>query len=76
MFHNMGAKVTCSDARIEHLDLIMKKHPHLETVRIDCDDFNVSKSYDIILHWGVLYHLKEIDVHLKKVLQYCDYFCF
>jgi len=72
MFYNLGTKVTCSDARNEHLEIVKNKYPHIKTLLIDGDNDNIEDKYDIILHWGLLYHLKEIEIHLEKVSQKCD----
>lgn len=71
-FFKMGAKVTCSDARIEHIDVVKERYPELNTMVLDCDTYNINSKYDVILHWGVLYHLHEIDNHLEKVSNTCD----
>ena len=72
MFHELGAIVTSSDVRTEHLEIANKKYPHIKTLHIDCDCPRIEEKYDIILHWGLLYHLSEIELHLEKVAQKCD----
>jgi hypothetical protein len=72
LFYKLGAIVTSSDARVEHLRVINRKYPHLNTLQIDCDNDNIKCKYDIIVHWGVLYHLNEIEIHLEKISQKCD----
>lgn len=72
MFYEMGAAVTSSDARKEHLEVVTKRYPHLKTLAIDCDNDLIEEKYDIILHWGLLYHLSEIDIHLQRVSDKCD----
>jgi predicted TPR repeat methyltransferase len=71
-FYEMGAIVTSSDVRKEHLDTANKLYPHIKTVVIDTDKDIIQEKYDIILHWGVLYHMREIEVHLEMVAQKCD----
>jgi SAM-dependent methyltransferase len=71
-FYELGASVTSSDARSEHIDIVKKKYPHIETALIDCDNDTIEKKYDIILHWGLLYHLTNVKKHLENVLQQCD----
>ena len=56
----------------EHLDVVKVKYPHIKTLLIDADNDNINNKYDIILHWGLLYHLKEIEAHLGNVSQKCD----
>ena len=72
MFHELGAIVTSSDARKEHLDIVQQKYPHIKTLLIDSDNDNITQKYDIILHWGLLYHLSEIEKHLEMVSEKCD----
>ena len=71
-FHKLGCKVTSSDARVEHTKKGKKKHPHLDYKVIDGDKIKIDKKYDIILHWGLLYHLAEIENHFKNVCENCD----
>jgi len=72
MFYEMGADVTSSDARTEHLDVVRNRYPHIKTLLIDGDDTQIKEKYDIILHWGLLYHLNEIEKHLEHVSNKCD----
>jgi hypothetical protein len=72
MFYELGAIVTSSDSRKEHIDVVNNKYPHIKTLIIDGDNDTINEKYDIILHWGLLYHLGEIERHLEKVSQKCD----
>lgn len=72
MFYELGATVTSSDVRKEYLDHVSIKYPHIKTILIDGDNDNIEEKYDIILHWGLLYHLKEIELHLERVSQKCN----
>ena len=72
MFYALGADVTSSDGRKEHLDIVNQKYPHIKTLLIDGDNDTIKDKYDIIVHWGLLYHLKEIERHLENVSQKCD----
>ena len=72
MFYKLGAIVTSSDGRKEHLDVVKQKYPHLKTLLIDGDNDSIKDNYDIILHWGLLYHLNEIEIHLEKISQKCN----
>ena len=71
-FHELGAIVTSSDIRKEHIDVVNKTYPHIKTLIIDGDNSIIETKYDIILHWGLLYHLNEIEIHLKNVLEKCN----
>lgn len=72
MFYELGADVTSSDAREEHLKTAAQNYPHLKLLRIDADRDQIEGKYDVIVHWGLLYHLKEIDTHLETVARACD----
>lgn len=70
--YELGAVVTSSDAREEHLKIVNQTYPHIKTLRIDGDTDRIQEKYDIIVHWGLLYHLKEIDAHLENVSHACN----
>lgn len=72
-FHRLGAKVTSSDAREEHLIEARRRYGHLTFRKIDAEKDQIGQKYDIIVHWGLLYHIDEIDKHLKDVCSNCDY---
>jgi hypothetical protein len=72
MFYELGSIVTSSDVRKEHLDVVTQKYPNIKTLLFDGDKDSINDKYDIILHWGLLYHLKEIEIHLKNVSEKCD----
>ncbi len=72
MFYELGANVTSSDVRKEHLEVVEKKYPNIKTLLIDGDNDSIKDKYDIIVHWGLLYHLNEIKTHLENVSQKCD----
>lgn len=71
-FSQLGAKVTSCDARAEHLGVANQLYPHIQKQLLDCDNEPITEKYDVIVHWGLLYHLKEIDNHLKNVSEMCD----
>ena len=73
-FYEMGAMVTATDAREEHLKLANEKYPHIKTVLFDLElpDWPFDENYDLILHTGVLYHLKNYEKNLVNCLNHCD----
>jgi len=77
--HQLGADVTVSDARAEHIEEVRKRYPHLKTHVYDLeyskkDDWNFpEEKYDIIIHFGVLYHLSNPVENLKFISDRCDY---
>ena len=72
MFYELGSNVTSSDGRKEHLEVVNQKYPHIQTLLIDGNNDSIIEKYDIIVHWGLLYHLNEIEKHLENVSQKCD----
>lgn len=73
-FASLGAKVTCSDAKQEHLDVLKKRYPFIRVVRADLDnEWPFKEKFDIILHLGTLYHLQYIDRPLIDVCQSTKY---
>lgn len=71
-FYKLGANVICADARDEHLTNGKNLYPHLTFINIDGNKNNITKKYNIILHWGLLYHLNEIENHLDNICNNCD----
>ncbi|NBT67730.1 MAG: class I SAM-dependent methyltransferase [Betaproteobacteria bacterium] len=72
MFYELGSIVTSADAREEHLENVRQKYPHIKTLLLDCDNDIIKEKYDIIIHWGLLYHLERIESHIENVSQKCD----
>jgi len=69
-FTTLGAVVTCSDARQEHLDVVNERYPFIKTVLADINiEWPFDDEYDLIIHMGVLYHLENIAFSLEKTLQ-------
>ena len=71
-FSKLGCNVTSSDARDQHINIGKNLYPHINFKLIDGDKNEINQKYDIILHWGLLYHLVEIENHLKNVCKNCD----
>lgn len=58
--NQLGAKVTFADARQEHLDVIKSIMLNADVVNIDQNKpWNLNRKFDLIIHWGVLYHLDD-----------------
>ena len=74
-----GANVTISDARAFLLEKIKSKN--LTKIIINNDEDNWSKvfknneRFDLIVHWGLLYHLYNWKEDLKECLKLADYIC-
>lgn len=54
----LGAKMTCTDGRLEHVEFIKQNYPHIETFQLDQDKpWNLNRQFDLVINWGVSYHL-------------------
>jgi SAM-dependent methyltransferase len=75
MLSQKGAIVVSCDARKEHLEIANTMYPHIRTFIYDGDEELIKDKYDIILHWGLLYHLdsKNLVLHLQNIMNCCDY---
>jgi hypothetical protein len=73
MFEEIGVKVTYADARQEHLDVILERDGAAKTILLDQDKFwNLNRKFDIVLHWGVLYHLDNWKQDLTCALSHSN----
>lgn len=74
-FQSIGADVAVSDAREEHINIIKNRHPDLKCKVVDSEDttwkYDETK-YDIIIHFGLLYHLQNPSENLKLICNHCD----
>lgn len=70
---NYKCKVAVSDARKEHLGVVIARYPDIAAFPFDCDNDKLTTKYDAILHWGVLYHISNVEKHLKNICESCDY---
>ena len=66
-FYRLGADVTATDARQEHLKIVSKRYPGVKTVKADLDkEFPFYKqSFDLILNLSLLCHLSNYEVSLR-----------
>jgi len=72
-FSKFGCKITSCDARPKYIELGEQIHPHISFKLFDCDKDILQEDYDIILHWGVLYHLGNPERHMHNMCEHCDY---
>ena len=72
-FNDMGAIVTSTDGRQEHIDVVKQRYPELESFQLDVDcEWNLNRKFDVIIHFGVLYHLSNWKENLKATLDHTD----
>lgn len=73
-FSLLGAYVTVSDARKEHLRVATEKYPHLQCILADSDlDWIFEDHYDLIIHMGLLSHLRDPEHSIFLSTQHCDF---
>jgi 2-polyprenyl-3-methyl-5-hydroxy-6-metoxy-1,4-benzoquinol methylase len=76
LFASLGAAVTCVDGRPENLEFGRLKHRRVDGLTfelIDLEhDFRSLGSFDLIIHFGLLYHLPNPEEHLKLCFEMCD----
>jgi hypothetical protein len=64
----LGAKVLCLDGRMQNVNYAKLKHRNIMNLR--CLQFNLENDFsefgkfDLIINFGLLYHLKNVDKHL------------
>lgn len=73
-FYEKGAIITCYEGRKQNIDLLKSLHPEFESELIDIDKVKINKKFDIILHAGLLYHIKNVEDNLINCLENCDVF--
>jgi SAM-dependent methyltransferase len=58
--NQLGAKVTFTDGRQGHLDTLKEVMPSAEAICLDQNNpWDLERTFDIVIHWGVLYHLDD-----------------
>jgi len=73
-FSKWGAKVTCVEAREEHIRDGRKLYPKPRFVLMDLEQKGKLKElgeFDIVVHFGTLYHLRNWERNLRESLQIC-----
>jgi hypothetical protein len=62
-------EITCTDGREEHIKWMNDNFPTIKTIRINLDNiYPELKKYNIVIHFGVLYHLADPLKHLRDFL--------
>lgn len=70
---NRGAIVTFSEGRKEHISYIEENNPGCEVIHLDQEyEWNLERKFDVIIHFGVMYHLDNWKQDLECTLKHTD----
>lgn len=74
MFYNLGANITGVEGSETNLTIAQSRYPHINFVKGDCEkiEWEFEEQYDIIIHWGLLYHLKYPERSVKTCLRHTN----
>lgn len=73
MFSKLGAIVTFAEGREENVEIIKSRYPSKDCILLDQNEsWNLNKKFDVIIHWGVLYHLMNWKQDLFCAVQHSD----
>jgi len=72
LFEKLGANVTSLDARSEHIEIVEERYPHRKTVVADLEKDKIDGHYDIVLSFGLLYHLENPMHFIGEATRVCD----
>jgi SAM-dependent methyltransferase len=76
-FALIGGKVTCAEGRPQNVAEIKRRYPFLEAVQFDLNQDVAalkrgSARWDMVIHMGVLYHLRDPEASLRQTCKICD----
>ena len=73
---HLGAKVLFAEGRPEHVEAMQDRMPLADVVQTDFDGFwLIPGDFDLVLHWGLLYHLNDWRTSLTCALAHAPYVC-
>lgn len=74
---SMGSKVTCTTGHVRDYNYNKKTFSDkLECLYMDQDkEWGLGRVFDLVIHWGVLYHLDNWKADLKTALNHGHYVC-
>lgn len=73
-FVELGADVTCSDGRADHVAEVGRRHPNVHTAVADLDKpWAFPGRFDVLIHMGVLYHLANPEQAMRSALDSADH---
>ena len=72
-FDGLGAKVTFAEGRQEHIDVFKKRYPDKEIIQLNQEfPWDLERKFDIVIHWGVLYHLNNWQQDLLSLSRHTN----
>jgi SAM-dependent methyltransferase len=75
-FAELGAEVCCAEGRRENAEFARLKHRDVEGLRIEVlnldNDFTHLGRFDLVINFGLLYHIVDIDTHLGRCFSMSD----
>lgn len=75
-FADLGAEVLCLEGRAETVRFAQLRHRNVPRLRIEQfdleQDFRSFGRFDMILHFGLLYHLSTVDEHMARCFDIAD----
>ena len=70
----LGADVTFCDARQSNLNAVLKKNQNAKTILINNENiWDLKKKFDLVIHFGLLYHVENWRQDLKIALNHGKY---
>lgn len=71
-----GCDVSFAEGRNQFIEVIKKNNPESKVYLIDNDEnWMLNHRFDLVLHWGLLYHLKNWKQDLKNCLWHSPMIC-
>ena len=71
--YSLGANVTFSDVREEHLNSVKLKYPEAKTIKLDQNiKYCLDQNYDLVLHLGLLHHLENWQQDLECITNFTN----
>lgn len=73
-FHEeLGSDVTFAEGNEAYISRIQHNNPNSEVLHLDQDKaYDLKKKFDVVIHFGVLYHLNDWKQDLKCALNHTD----
>jgi len=70
------SEVICAEGRLEHIEQMKQMHPKVTPLHLDLDTtWDLGRQFDLIIHWGVMYHLNNWKENLACVIAHSPIVC-